>query len=92
MEYFVRVELFKAEAEDYEKVHLKMEENGFFRAIEADNGGIYNMPSGTYFGNSALETLQVQILVSGIADQFSTPEASVFVAQLATWQAFLHRS
>lgn len=91
--YLVRVELFNANGEDYTELHEQMQKRGLYRQIEADNGGVYDMPSGTYFGESELSTIKLQEWVSSVADRRSRPKAaSVFVAKVGDWQSFLHRS
>ena len=91
--YLVRVELFNANGEDYNELHDQMERRGLYRQIKADNGGLYDMPSGTYFGESELSTVKLQEWVSSMADPHSHPTAaSVFVAQVGDWQSFLQRS
>ncbi|PKH18824.1 hypothetical protein [Pseudomonas fluorescens] len=91
--YLVRVELFNANGDDYTELHDQLEARGLYRKIRADGGGVYDMPSGTYFGESELSTIRLQEWVSGVADPHSHPKAaSVFVAQVGDWQSFLHRS
>lgn len=92
-EYLVRVELFNANADDYNELHEKMENKGLSRQIVSDHGAVYEMPSGTYLGSSELSALDLQVWVSSVADPHSHPKkAAVFVGQLKDWQAFLDRS
>ncbi|SIR83845.1 hypothetical protein SAMN05216509_5314 [Pseudomonas sp. B10] len=92
-EYLVRVELFNANADDYNELHEKMKNKGLVRQIKSDGGVFYEMPSGTYFGSSELSALDLQVWVSGMADPHSSPKrAAVFVGQLSDWSAFLDRS
>ncbi|UVK81327.1 hypothetical protein LOY46_17330 [Pseudomonas sichuanensis] len=92
-EYLVRVELFNANAEEYNQLHEQLGTLGLFRQIRADNGVYYDMPSGTYFGESGLGPAELQVRVSREADRLSHPRAaSVFVARLTDWQSSLHQS
>jgi len=54
--YLARVELHLALPEDYERLHLSMQQRGYLRQITGEDGLIYQLPAGTYFvtGSSAM--------------------------------------
>lgn len=43
-----RVELHSAKAEDYDKLHEAMENQGFSRTITSDDGTTYDLPTAEY--------------------------------------------
>lgn len=46
--FTVRVELHRAVAEDYEKLHTAMEDGGFTMTITSSDGKVYQLPSAEY--------------------------------------------
>ena len=89
--YMVRVELFNASGEDYNEVHEKLAGLGLKKTVEGEDG-TYNMPTGTYFGESSLSITQLRERASQIADQHSRPRAAaVFVSQVVEWQSWLFK-
>lgn len=58
--YIARVELHGAhEEEDYEALHANMEERGYLRTIQGDDGTTYQLPTGTYVVQNTDATLEV---------------------------------
>ncbi|WP_154912231.1 type V toxin-antitoxin system endoribonuclease antitoxin GhoS [Pseudomonas fluorescens] len=55
-EFTVRVELHKAESDDYEQLHEKMESKGFSREVTGSSGTIYRLPSAEYIYESSTES------------------------------------
>ena len=88
-EYMVRVEIFKADSEDYVDLHKAMEALGLKRTVQGDDG-LSKMPPGTYFGASGLSTYQLREKVRLIAEPFSHPrDPSVFICQSSGWSGWL---
>jgi hypothetical protein len=49
VDYLARVDLYDVtEDEDYDKLHTAMEQRGFLRQIQDDNGVWYILPGATY--------------------------------------------
>jgi hypothetical protein len=48
MSFTVRVELHDATEEDYEQLHAAMEQQGFSRLIESDDGIVYHLSTAEY--------------------------------------------
>lgn len=88
-EFMVRVEIFKADSEDYADLHKNIEALGFKRTVPGNNGAL-RMPPGTYFGSSSLTAHQLREKLRAIAAPFSHPtDPSVFVSQSSDWSAWL---
>ena len=52
--YIIRVVLHNAsDPEDYDGLHEKMEESGYYRTITGDSGATYQLPSATYSAKKA---------------------------------------
>ncbi len=56
--YVARIELHNANYGDYETLHAAASRRGFSRTIVADNGGKYQLPTGTYVAEGTNATLQ----------------------------------
>lgn len=88
-DYMVRVEIYKADGEDYEGLHKALEILGMRRSVPGAKG-LLKMPDGTYFGESILTTDQLMEKILETAKVFSHPyDPAVFVSQSAGWHAFL---
>jgi len=89
--YLVRVELFRANGEDYNDLHEKMAVLGLDRKVLFSDGKYYKLPIGTYFGSSNLEPGSLRDAVRSAADPLSSPrDASIFVCKSEDWSAFLY--
>lgn len=91
--YMVRVELFGASADDYERLHANMDALGIEREIAFAGGIKHQMPSGTYFGPSSMSAESVRDRVKRFANPLSPlKEAAIFVceAKNGEWSAFLY--
>ena len=87
--YMVRVEIFKADSEEYTDLHKALEALGLNRTVPGDNGAL-RMPPGTYYGASSLSTYELRERVKAVAAQFSYPAGpSVFVSESSDWSAWL---
>ena len=84
MEKFtVRVELHKAESDDYEQLHEKMKSKGFSREITGSSGTTYHLPAAEYIYESSTEsTGEVAGKVKKIADSIKN-NSGVIVTQSA---------
>lgn len=92
-QYLVRVELFGADADNYERLHACMDVLGLFRTVKYPGSGQFEMPAGTYFGscNSTKDELLAKIKA------FATPQSpkkgpAIFLAQVAggDWTSSLY--
>ncbi|MDE1473981.1 DUF2622 domain-containing protein [Xenorhabdus bovienii] len=88
--YLVRVELYGTGSDGYEKLHNRMTANKFNKSIQFPNGKWHRLPSGTYIGNSSLESLQLAEKIKSIATPFSSKEPSIFVCIYSNWSAALY--
>ncbi|GLX91982.1 hypothetical protein Pfra02_45500 [Pseudomonas fragi] len=87
--YMVRVEIFKADSEEYTDLHKALEALGLKRTVQGDDG-VRKMPLGTYFGSSNFSTYDLREKVRLIAAPFSHPrDPSVFVSQSSDWSGWL---
>jgi hypothetical protein len=59
--YIARVELHLAGPEDYERLHLSMQQRGYVRKITGEDGVIYRLPTGTYFVTDTSAVLEVAL-------------------------------
>lgn len=89
-EYMVRVELHKANSEDYNDLHERMAALGLQRTVVFDDGKTYAMPIGTYHGSCGLEPGDLRDRVVNIATPLSSPGGpSVFLCKSQEWSARL---
>lgn len=90
-EYMVRVELFKAEGDDYSDLHEGMSALGLERTVTFSDGKRHQLPIGTYFGSSAASTGELRDRVRSVANpQSPYKDAAIFVCQSADWSAWLY--
>jgi len=59
--YLARVELHSATWDDYDALHASMQQRGYARTIQGDNGNTYHLPTGTYVATNASATLEVAL-------------------------------
>jgi hypothetical protein len=78
--FTVRVELHKAEWNDYEQLHAAMEQKGFSRQITSDDGKAYHLPWAEYNGTGNLTSSQVRDIARQAADSTGKQNA-VFVTE-----------
>jgi hypothetical protein len=89
-EYMVRVELFRAEGDEYKELHERMELLGLKRTVVYEDGSVRKLPIGTYFGSSSFGISDIRDRVRAIATPLSPPAGpSIFVSESQTWMAFL---
>lgn len=91
--YMVRVELFGAGADEYERLHANMDAIGIEREVTFTGGVRHQMPAGTYFGLSSLDATSVRDRVQRFANPLSPHrEAAIFVCEAkdGEWSAFLY--
>lgn len=89
-EYMVRVELLKADWDDYEDLHAGMESLGLNKTIAFSDGSIRKLPIGTYYGSSKLEITDLRERIRNLATPLSAHNGPwIFVSQSDTWSAWL---
>ena len=92
-QYLVRVELFGASSDDYERLHANMDAMGIEREVSFSDGSKRQMPSGTYFGPSSLDVSSVRDRIKVFANPLSPQkDAAIFLCQVKDdeWSAFLY--
>ncbi|WP_337927194.1 type V toxin-antitoxin system endoribonuclease antitoxin GhoS [Xenorhabdus griffiniae] len=57
--FTVRVELHNANSKDYDRLHEKMENAGFERAITTESGRVFQLPDAEYSISSTKSTQEV---------------------------------
>jgi len=88
-EFLVRVEIFKANSEEYTGLHEGMEALGLKRTIQGDNA-ISKLPPGTYYGTSHLDVEALRERVRVVSTPFSLPRDPVIVvSQSSAWSGWL---
>lgn len=90
--FFARVELFRADGDDYDALHERMSAIGFGRTVKFDDGGDYKLPIGTYTAFTQGSTSTIRERVSTAADPLSARgRASVLVIESSDWAAYLFK-
>ena len=69
-QFTVRVELHRANQDDYDALHSAMEEEGFSRQIKSDDGTRYHLPTAEY--NRTSNKTRPEILDSAAAAASTT--------------------
>jgi hypothetical protein len=82
--YIARVELHLAGPEDYERLHLTMQQRGYLRKIAGEDGVVYQLPAGTYFVSNTSAMLSVALRAAVEAANETGKESAVLVTD---WQA-----
>lgn len=88
--FLVRVELFDAGYQAYETLYEEMEKYGFSKDVLDENRKVFELPNGTYTGESIGSAEDVRSQVSAIADLLSSKPASVFVCAFTEWDSYLY--
>ena len=89
-DYFVRIELFDAEGDEYEKLYEAMEGLGFKKTIQAPGGPLRALPTGTYVGQSQSEVAEVRDWIRKVANPLSSKDAAIFVCAFSNWASYLY--
>jgi hypothetical protein len=82
--YLARVELLLAGPEDYEQLHLSMQQRGYVRKITGDDGVVYQLPVGTYFVFDTSAALTVALNAAVDAANETGKKSAVLVTD---WQS-----
>lgn len=91
--FTVRVELHKAEPEDYENLHEKMENKGYSREITGDNGKKYKLPNAEYAASKHMTSSEVRDEVIEIAEKVKMdPLVLVTKSEDRSWRLSLVKS
>ena len=89
-DFMARVELLKANWEDYSDLHEDMEALGLKRTVVFSDGSIRKLPIGTYFGTSSIAIADLREKIRNIATPLSAPGGPwIFLSQSETWSAWL---
>ncbi|MBS0971889.1 hypothetical protein [Serratia rubidaea] len=84
--FTVRVELHRADSEDYENLHEKMGEKGYSREITGSNGKKYKLPDAEYVAIKNMAEVDVVNEVKGIAEKVkSAPSILVTKSEGRAW-------
>jgi hypothetical protein len=67
--FTVRIELHNATWDDYTALHVAMEQKGFSRLIQGENGRTYHLPWAEYTGTGNLSCAQVRDIAQTAANQ-----------------------
>ncbi|PQQ22306.1 MULTISPECIES: hypothetical protein [Photorhabdus] len=90
--FLVRVELYGAEYDDYERFHEIMLELKLYRHI-SQQGKTLKLPDGTYFGAFNATAHDVLVAVRKAAKNFSPDnEASIFVCNFTDYDHLLYQA
>ncbi|MBH2810150.1 type V toxin-antitoxin system endoribonuclease antitoxin GhoS [Serratia liquefaciens] len=85
--FTVRVELHKADSEDYENLHEKMKAKGYNREIVDSAGKKYKLPSAEYTATKNMTSSQVVNEVVEIAAKVKpNPDVLVTKSDGRAWQ------
>jgi hypothetical protein len=82
--YLARVELLLASPEDYEKLHVSMQQRGYVWKITGEDGVVYQLPAGTYFVTGTTAALSVALNAAVDAANETGKQSAVFVTD---WQS-----
>lgn len=88
--YLARVELFGADADNYESLYEGMSALGFSKTITFPDGGVNNLPTGTYVGTFIDDVSVVRERIKVIANPLSNKPAAIFVCDYNNWAAYLY--
>jgi hypothetical protein len=88
-DFIVRVELFRADGDEYEKLYEKMKVIGFSKTVTFSDGRNYKLPTGTYLGSKQGSAESIRIKISELANPLSVGSASVLVCESKDWSAYL---
>lgn len=85
--YLACVELYAAEAEDYERLHRGMESRGFVHAMAGEDGVRYELPRGAYVvsGTSAMLSVALRAAVDAAAETGRKAAVMVTDWEAARW-------
>jgi len=86
--FTVRVELHKADSDDYDKLHEKMEADGFSRTVASDDGATYHLPTAEYsYSHPTMTAREVASKAHAVANAVK-PKPAVLVTKSAgrSWQ------
>jgi hypothetical protein len=86
-QFTVRVELHRADADDYETLHSAMKDEGFSRLIKSSDGKRYHLPTAEYDRSGELTRSEV-LDSAGKAAAQTNKKASILVTESAgrTWR------
>jgi hypothetical protein len=77
--YIARVELHLAGPEDYERLHLNMQQRGYLRQMTGEDGIVYQLPAGTYLVTNSSAMLHVALNAAVEAANETGKKAAIVV-------------
>jgi hypothetical protein len=85
--YIARVELHKADSDDYEQLHTNMANKGYSRTIQGSDGKNYQLPTGTYVVRNTSVSLDTALNAAKEAAKETGKNYSIIVADWtqASW-------
>jgi hypothetical protein len=85
--YIARVELHRADNDDYEQLHTSMANKGYSRTIRSDDGKDYQLPTGTYVVSNTNVTIDTALNAAKAAANETGKSSSIIVADWtkASW-------
>lgn len=89
-DYLVRVELYDADAGDYDALHEAMELLHMHKYFRTDAMNVKSLPNGTYIGQSALSAPSLRDAVQRAATPLSSKIPSIFVCEFSSWASYLY--
>ena len=85
--YTVRIELHRADDDDYNALHEAMEQNGFVRWVETEESIKYRLPTAEYnLSNSELTRSQVLDLAVDIAKSVKPQPTPWILVTQSAWR------
>lgn len=86
--FIARVELHSASYDDYERLHLYMQQRGYLRAIKNDEGKTYQLPTGTYVSSGRFSSGNEALIAAVAAANVTGKNSAIIVADWnsASWQ------
>lgn len=77
--YMARIELHLASAEDYERLHIAMQQRGYLRTMPGEDGVVYQLPTGTYYVTESSANSEVALRAAVDAAKETGKEAAILV-------------
>lgn len=85
-DYFTRVELHRADSDDYDVLHAAMKDAGFFRAVRGHDGKVVRqLPTATYHKSALTDSAStVRDQAKAAADQ-TGKKSKVLTVESSDW-------
>ncbi|MEQ5618224.1 DUF2622 domain-containing protein [Providencia rettgeri] len=89
-DYFVRIEIYNADINEYEALHEAMELLHMHKYFDSDSRVRKDLPDGTYAGQSTLSAVELRDAITKIATPLSSQTPSIFVCEFNNWASLLY--